>query len=409
VSVELEWRFGNEPPEDSPQEGQPRRSPRWRTWLALGVTALLLAGGGLYVWWRARGNALAAVEAEVQAVAELEMRALVDGDVDLYLSLQDDADPAWLSAQDACMAREACLPPPLPGLSVTTAVSVAAVRVVADTARAEVVRLAELAEGEVAPFRAVRFYRRSADGRWLHTGVDRSYTGHVLIFVGDWVEVTSFATDREWVAPIAFGLEELTEDFCRLVSCRQGTPMTLTFTDTLDAAVEPTGVLPAPFVVGVPGDEVAHAAWDAALRESFFNRLVARELGRPPGDVRSGELFRARLREWLRAELGLREVLAPDIDLVSAALDTAEWIPLGTVWTSVPPEGDARRSLAEAEVDLFIAFVDEEYGPSAVADLFRTAHDADDLLATVVWETLDETWMVLEARYETYIREERAR
>jgi hypothetical protein len=328
VAVELEWRFGNEPPDEPHQEDHPRHPPHWRMRLALGVAALLLVGGGLVVWWRTRDKALAVIEADVQAVAELEMRALLDGDTDLYLSLQDDADPDWLRAQEARVARETFLPPPLPGLSVTTAVSVDQIRVVADTARAEVVRLAELPEGKVAPFRAVRFYRRSDDGRWLHTRADRSYTDHVLVFVGDWVEVTSFATDREWVASIAPGLEKLAGDFCRLVSCRQSTPMTLSFTSTLDAAVEPTGVLPAPFVVGVPGDEAAHAVWDATLRELLFDRLVARELGQPPGGARSGEFFRARMREWLRAELGLRGALIPDIDLAGGALDTAEWVPL---------------------------------------------------------------------------------
>lgn len=45
---------------------------------------MLLAGMGTCGWWRMRREALAVVEAEVQVIAQLELRALAEGDAEFY-------------------------------------------------------------------------------------------------------------------------------------------------------------------------------------------------------------------------------------------------------------------------------------------------------------------------------------
>jgi hypothetical protein len=277
MAVELEWRFDDEGPDRAPQREQRPRRARWRVWLGLGAAVTLAVGLGGSTWWRARREALATVEAEVQAVAQLELRALAEGDAELYLSLQDDAAPGWLEPRESRAALEPLLLPPLPGLVATAAFSVENARVVGDAARVEVVRTAGLPSGEQGHFRAVRFYRRGDDGRWLHTSVDRDYAGHTVIFAGERVVISSFATDAGWARPAAYDLEKLAVRFCELAPCQERAPVTLAFTGTLGTAGRPGGALPAPFLVGVPDDETAQEMWAEALRALLFDYLIRRE------------------------------------------------------------------------------------------------------------------------------------
>jgi len=409
MSVELEWHFGDEIPKQAPQEERRPRRPRWRFWLTLAAVVLALVVVGLYAWWRVRREALRLVESEVQAVAQLELQALAERDVALYLSLQDEADPHWQAAQQARLASDATFPPPLPGLAATAAVSVENARAVGVAARVEVVRFASLPGDQALPFRATRFYRRSADGRWLHTRADLGYAGHTVIFTGQRVVVTSFATDADLMKPVAFKLEGIAEQFCALIACQSSAPVPLVFTDTLDAAQEPGGALPAPFVVGVPAGESAQAAWEQALQDLLVDRLAAREAGylvraaslRDQG----GELFRARGRAWLRAKLGLQEAPSPpDLDLVGRALDAQEWLSLDALWRFPLAQDDPRRPLAEAEVDLFLAFIEQERGPSRVADVLVTLYRAPSQGAAIS-AALGENWFTFERRYLAFVRQ----
>ena len=409
MSVELEWHFGDEVPKQAPQEERRPRRPRWRFWLTLAAILLALVGVGLYAWWRVRREALKMVESDVQAVAQLELQALAQRDVALYLSLQDQADPHWQQAQRARVALGVAFPPPLPGLAATAAVSVENARAVGDGARVEVVRFASLPDGQALPFRATRFYRRDDDGRWLHTRADLGYAGHTVIFTGQRVVVTSFATDADLMEPVAFKLEGIAEQFCDLIACRSSASVPLVFTDTLDAAQEPGGALPAPFVAGVPAGELAHAAWEQALEDLLLDRLAAREAGYlvngTPRGAQGGELFRARGRAWLRAKLGLQQAPAPpDLDLVGRALDAHEWLPLDAIWRFPLAQDDPRRPLAEAQVDLLLAFVEQEYGPSGVVDLLAASYQIP-WVGTALQGALGEAWSAFDPRYAAYVRQ----
>ena len=402
MSVELEWRFNDEVPAETPEESGGPRRPRWRRWVGLGVALAVLAGVGVYAWWRVRRDALAAVEAEVEAVAQLELNAIAEGDVELQWSLQDDADAGWYEAQRARAGAELLLPPPLPSLVAAPAVAGSA-RVVGDSARVEILRPAGLAGGDGATFRATRFYRRGDDGRWLHTRADLDTAGRVIVFSGEEIAITVFAIDAGWAEAAAYDLEGLAARFCGLASCRERAPLTLTFTDTLDTAPPPADALPAPFLVGAPGaedgDEAARTMWRDGLRELAIDRLIAREGGRPlyvsqvgrlerPAGTVEGrqgkELFQARWREWMRAKLEVREPLLPDVERVAAALEAGELMPLGELWATTLGAGDGRLPLAEAQVDLFLSFVEEEYGLAQAGGLFHALNQAADFEAVVV-------------------------
>jgi Tol biopolymer transport system component len=410
MAVELEWRFDTEAPEEIPREERPPHRSRWR-WLGLVGAVLLLVGVGLSVWWRSRHDVLATVESEVQAVAQLELRALTEEDTELYLSLQDDADPNWEQAQQTRAKLDILLPPPLPALTSTAVLSVDNARVVGDVARVEIVRMARFPSGEAAPFRAVRFYRRSDDGRWLHTRADLDYAGPVVVWDGRWIRIAFFAADRTWIEPLASELDDLAQRFCGLdgiIPCEHRRPLALDFTGTLDTAVAVEGVLPAPLIVGTPDDAAARATWEVGQRELLFEQLIVREVGQPlsshQGWPRGGELFRARLHEWLRAELGLREPIATDLDLIGESLDTGEWIPLGALWYFTFADDDVRRALAEAEIDLLLAFIAEEYGRSQLTRPLHALRLAPRMEA-LIWQGLGETWSTFERRHAAYVRE----
>ena len=320
---------------------------------------------------------------------------------ELYLSLQDRTDPNWYQAQKDRAELDTLLPPPLPGLTTTQVLSVENARVVGDKARVEFVRLVEAQseDGERVPFRAVRFYRFSDDGRWLHTRADQDYAGHTVVFVGERVKVTAFHADREWVEPIVPELVKLTRRFCDVAPCRWDTPLLLDLTGTLSQVGEVAEILPAPFIVGRPADQAAQEAWESALRELLLDRLISRETGasvdNAGGAPGGGELLRARLVEWLRAKVGLSTWVSPNLDSLGQAFDMGKWVSPHVLWYFKGP-------LAEGEINLMLTFVEETYGPSAVVDLLRSLPQSSSM-KTLVEKALDVDYTTFEDRYMSYV------
>lgn len=399
MSTDFEWYFDDELPQEGPEGKDPR--PRlWRRWLIWGLLLLLVAGGA-YAWWRQRQGTLAQVEAQVEQVARLELGALVDGDSELYLGLQDSADAAWRDAQ-AAYIKTGGLPLPIRGmLSIRT--SIRGARVVGDLARVRIEYAVTLSSGRDATFGAVRFYRFTESGRWVHTKAPSDYAGPSSSLREDSLEVRVREEDADWVGPMVSGLESLVSSYCDLASCELDLPLTLDLGATLEeAAVAEDLILPAPFLLGAPEDEAAQRVWKAGLYDFLLSRLIALEIGSPPPSVHSGQALRDRLHAWFQGQLGLSQPASPDLELVWEALDTGAWIPLWELWLISPD--DARRPLAEAEIDLLLAFIEREHGASAVARLPRALHDASHP-GEAIADLVRDPWWVLRRRYLAYVRE----
>jgi hypothetical protein len=411
MSSDFEWRFGDELPEG---QGQAEResAPSWQRWLPL-LLMLLLVIGGAYAWWRDRQQNLDEAESQVLQVARLELRALDEGDSELYLSLQDPADRSWKKAQEAYISTRG-LPLPLQDLTSPITTVVESGRIVGDRAQVVVVHSATLPSGEEGVFRAVRFYRYTSDGRWLHTSVDPSHGGHDVVFVSDDLEITIFANDPIRMDALARQLAALPYEFCSLVPCRRyslfgidstsdperarvlpavvgfDATLSMTLAANLEEAAEPDDtILPASFLVGAPGNAEAQAAWEASLGQFLVDYLIDRQIGPRPADEHGGALLEERLRAWFKAELEVSEPISPDLALVRDALEEEAWIPLWRLW-SIGPSG-SNHSLAAAEIDLLLAFIEEELGPSAVAELLHSVRETsstEQLLNHLPWAEL---------------------
>ena len=59
MSVEFEWRFDREAGEEPPEPSTKSRRQRWRFWLLVAASVLLVLGIAFYAWRRIRRAALA--------------------------------------------------------------------------------------------------------------------------------------------------------------------------------------------------------------------------------------------------------------------------------------------------------------------------------------------------------------
>jgi len=398
VSIDFEWHFGDELPKNSDRPEEPKQ-PSWRRWLPW-LLALLLVAGSSYAWWRRRQVSLAQAEAEVQQIVGLELRALAEGDTELYLSLQDPWDRSWQEAQ-AAYATTGGLPLPLQDVTTPISTSVAGARVVGDRARVEVVYATILPSGEQARFGALRFYRYTNDGRWVHTSVTSDDLEHTVTFVVDDLKITSFANDADWLEPLASELAGVAYRVCQLASCRKDLSLTLNLAANLEEAAIPNdAVLPAPFLIGAPQNQAARTAWEASLGQFLVDRMIAREIGARPDDEGEGAFVEERLRAWLKAELNVSPPIDPDPELLRDALGTERWIPFWRLWNVRSDGSDA--ALATAQIDLLLTFLEQERGTRAVARLIYSVREADYLMA-FLGET-NRHWDTVESHYLAYVR-----
>ena len=376
MPVEYEWRFDENLSGERPGEADDRRRPRWRFWLGLTTAAVLLVALGLYGWWRVSRESLAQAERAVQAVARLEIRALADGDTDLYMSLQDGADPQWLDLQRTRLVSGTVLPPPAPGLLASDPLTTEHPLVIGGRARVEFVRMAGPPGGEQVPFRAVRFYRLAPDGRWLHTPADPKYAGRALVWVGTRNDLTGYIVENELLEQLAPELELTAAPFCGLFSCPPDVRFTLSFTGTLGVQATQAGVLPAPHIAGVPDDEAARSVWIQAVKGYLADIMLAQVIGEPVGGV-TGVSLRVRVKEYI----GAAQPGHPDLSLLAQAYAEERLLTPTTLWDDPVP--DEQIVIAGQEAVLLADFIDQEYGREGVAALLSASVDAQSWDAAV--------------------------
>jgi len=380
MSADFDWRFRDEEARTKLDKPSPRRK-RLRPWLVL-LAVLALVGVGVFVWWKASRESLRQQDRQVQAVAELELRAIAAGDEELYLSLQDTSDAAWYRAQEILFAKGVFALPPAPGLNVAE-VTVKQARAIGDLARVELTVVAAPVGAEDASFSATRFYRRLPDGRWMHSQLDPEYLGGVRVWLGEYVRLVGYEADAEWLGPVAPQLERTGRSLCVMLECQGELPMTLAFTDTVGSLAGLGGAWPAPLLAGRPTDETSESVWYAALGDHLLDRFIARETG-VSEDALSGKppsiaLIARRVRERIRAHTGLRRPIVLDTQPVGDALESGCWMTLAEIEDLAEAVSEEEWLLLESEIDLFLDFVAANYGERGVVDLMRAMPESESM------------------------------
>lgn len=368
--MSLDWRIETEAEEEprgdagsrgtAPAAPPPRGRPALRGALLVlaALGAVLLVALALRAWTNHR--LLRQAEQDVRLAVELEERALVEGDEELYLRLQASERRRRLRARVADGP-----PPPLPGMRVAGAGEIVELRSFApgfgqagEIREAEVeLRYAVSDTIGLGAFLERRAYLRDEEGAWLHAALDaidgpEAEDEPLLEYQGDWIAARYLAADEADLLPALDAADEALARFCGARDCVPESLPVLRFTGERGAArriLSRRGrylELPAPSRGLRPADEAAAALLARGLQRALLLAL-AEETGRftwsPPGRERPPwhALREALLDAWL-AEEGLAAsptVGAAEVPIGAGGLPASAW-DLWVDWN--PSEEDER-------------------------------------------------------------------
>lgn len=382
MAVDFEWRSDQGQPGHTPPVSDEPQRWNWRRWAFIVVVLLVAAALGFFLWRRGRLQTLAEFEQAVVEVAQLELRALADGDTELYMSLQDSADAEWYAGQQARAQAGEPLPPPLPGLIASPPLTFEHPIVIGDRARVEFIRLAGRQPEPASPFRGVAFYRRLPDGHWVHTAPDADYGGRVLVWTGPRNSLAGHIVNTKLMEQLASELELRADLFCTLLTCAPDLRFSLSLTGTLEnVCTYPATVLPAPHLVGAPDDDSAKILWAETLRGIMAEQMLARTVGEPSGGL-VGAALRMKVSQYLDAA---PTAVLPDPIALGEALSQGQLPSPAQLWATESSE--QADPLAAGEAMLLADFVEQHYGREGVAALLRATAEAaswDALLQTAL-------------------------
>jgi hypothetical protein len=169
MGVEFEWELDSDREWHTPPPKRPRRLPRRATAIFLVIFLVGLAIGAGHFWQQVRQGE-ENLKRDLKSVANLEARALRDGDQATFLWLQDQGDAAWYARQKERFSSPNSPRELEPSQQVTLAVLDAGL-MPEDRAWAEVAWALE--DGV---YRRAQFYQRG-NGRWLRTNTQLEYFG----------------------------------------------------------------------------------------------------------------------------------------------------------------------------------------------------------------------------------------
>lgn len=265
MSNQFDWQFEEDGALPEPPEPRPRRGAPW------GVLALLLACGLLIgvagVAYRAQQRE-AALRAEVQAVVDFERAAFLDGDGELFFSVQS-AEPAWLAAQLHPINQRAYAA----GLTITHA-EAHDDRVWANASWTD----------EAGERQRVLFFQREPGGL-RHTATDPAFWSEMESFSAEWGVLRLSAVDQPWRTEITSFVSQTLWDACGGPCGPGAAPLIVTVGSTLSATAASNQVaVPSPRLVGLTPDGAPSTLfWDMLARElTSLTGPVTVRFGVPP-------------------------------------------------------------------------------------------------------------------------------
>jgi hypothetical protein len=374
MAVEYEWDFDAEAPSEEPPPSDHRRPISWRTPLIVAAAVILVAGLAYVAVWRLRRTSIRRATADVLSAVELELRALEAEDDVLYMGMQDETDESWVEAQQERLTRGNALPPPAPGLTASSVLTVEKPAIFGDRAQVPLVRLAGPPGGPQYLFRSIGFYRLLPDGRWVHTAPDPEYARRALAWVGPRNELAGYMAETDLLEQLAPDLELTADAFCALFTCAPDLRFRLALTDTLGMGTLSGGSLPAPHLAGVPVGEDATALWNWAMARHLVDLMITQVAG-----DRAGGFITDALRAQVKVYLSVGIPHQVDPTRLAEALEAGRLPSLAELWDGAGADGD--RALAADAAAVLVRFVEQEYGREGVLSLLSAASRAPDAIS----------------------------
>ncbi len=299
----------------APEGGSGYRSARPRLVLVIGI-ALALAGLSLAGWryWTGR-ELMRQVRNDVRAAVELEERALVEGDMELYMRQQSPARARQWKRAPGTADQRGLRRPPQPGLEVGDAGEILSIQPELGQERDGAVRRSTV---EVrfavsdslgsASFLENRHYRLDAEGRWIHDlPPDAQAESNPLRWRGEQLEAWYLPADAEILPPVFERADVLLTEFCAVSAiCEQPRQSPIArrpnrAADARDDRASPARLSFTGSMAGVGGGTRHH--------DLRFLRLPAPRLTMVPADAAADDLL---LRHVLRmAVLDMVDAVSP--------------------------------------------------------------------------------------------------
>jgi hypothetical protein len=282
---DLDWivEYETLPPDDpyrpAPEPPAPRRRPPGWLWLALGLSAVLLAA--IIYLWRLGGRSEPLpgpepVTSALEGVVRLEIDALNSGDEEIFAQVQDvrsrrrHIEPApenWFDDQNAPSGE----------------VELVGLQLIDEDSAVATVRLT----WNGRPYRLYWFYRQ-VESSWRHTDWQQPELGQEQRLTRPHFQITHHTVEAQQAEALAARLERFVGDFCGLLPCPPD-PLTVTLEmETLGTSYHATesGLLdyqissplrvrwpfdnqPEPVVLGSLGRHLAHDLYLRTVHEDL--------------------------------------------------------------------------------------------------------------------------------------------
>jgi len=208
--IELEWTIIDDDEGWSQKQAHPPSKPRrWRAIAAVALVLIALVGAAIILARHRLEQQQRQLNAQFQALIDLERHAIANGDSELYLSLLDRRERVWFRSQQNTFEALAGDPQAWPQLHVTQ------VEWVDDYAWVNVA-LTLGQDGE--RFTWIRFFRWTGDN-WRLTAPDPNYWGETRTQIVGPLHFVYHERDERYVEPIASELTDWLASLCADLDC----------------------------------------------------------------------------------------------------------------------------------------------------------------------------------------------
>jgi hypothetical protein len=360
MKVRLDWEVVNEGESIDAEARRDRLTrlrvvPRWAWYTALAVLATCLLSGGLSVRQRYH-EAQRRVSFQIQSVIDLEARAFVRGDSELFLAQQDKMVRRWYVRQKRRVRGDCWRIPPGQAAQWDPCAPVLPARVTHVGLRGDIAWV-EVTEGK-PPVRRVRFYRQTERG-WVHTAPQESFWGKEVTLHADRFVARYHERDEPHVQAYLQRIQEITDQVCGALEC------------------SPTRTLEVDFAIDTPAYDAPYLLSEKEQRNSDRLLLASPWLSGIPADGGAPAAQLDRLTHWATSEIAawvIRSSSGQDLNRLQEALldEYASWY-----------------SSQDASQAPILSRIIERHGVEVVPEILRSVREERTLTALMArWLSL---------------------